>query len=272
MKRALTWLGAATLGLLAHLAHGRVLAQQQDLPAELDVLYVPPPGQLVPMACGFREALADLIWIRALIYTGETLGHSELAATFRYVDAITGLAPRFRRPYVWGGITAVYSGQAVIDRETVDHALDIYRRGLAEFPESHELLYPMGMLLLTQVPSTRGYSAAEIEAARAEGIELIRRAAAFGADPLVRQYAATLVSEHGERALAIQFLERQLAQAQDEDFRRLLRNKLSQLGGTASIERVTAVRESFVREHQARAPYVPEALWAVLRDDAASQP
>ena len=264
------WIAALVVAVAAtasHVAHERVLARQQAAPPELDVLYVPPAAQLVPMAVGYREALADLIWVRALIYSGENLGRSQVDATFRYVDAITGLAPRFRRPYVWGGITAVYSGQSEIDRAMVDGAIAIYRRGLAQFPESHELLYPLGMLLLTQVPSTPGYDANERAALRAEGIECIRRAAAFGADPLVRQYAASLVSEHGERDLAVAFLERQLALAEDEDHRRMLRSKLSQLGGAQAAERVLAVRRAFVQEHRERAPYLDDGLWAVVRDE-----
>lgn len=265
--RKLAVLGALALGLVAHLAHGRTLARQQEVPPELDVLYVPPPGQLVPMAVGYREALADLVWVRALIYSGSQLGSAQVDAVGRYVDAITGLSPRFKRAYLWGGITAVYGGQTNVTREMVDRAMAIYRAGIREFPESHELLYPFGMLLLTQVPSTPGYSGEERKAMREEGIELIRRAAAFGADPLVRQYAATLVSEQGDQALTIQFLESQLAQAEDEDHRRMLRTKLSRLIGADATRRIENLQRGFLEERDARAPYVPEALWAVLRDE-----
>jgi hypothetical protein len=267
MRRALPWLLVLGFAGLAHAMHGRVLARQAEAPPELDVLYVPPAQQLVPMAMGYREALADLLWVRALIYSGANLGSAEIEATDRYVDAIVVLAPRFRRAYLWGGITAVYGGSARIDRTMVDRSISIYRRGVAEFPESHELLYPLGMLLVTQVPSTPGYDAAEIEAMRAEGIELIRRAAAFGADPLVRQYAATLIAEHGERELAIQFLESQLAQAESDDHRRMLRAKLSQLGGREVAEAAERVRRAFNDEHAERMPYLPESLYALLRDE-----
>jgi len=268
MRRVLPWVLVLGFGIVADAMHERVLLRQADAPPELDVLYVPPAAQLVPMAMGYREALADLLWVRALIYSGANLGHAEIQATDRYVDAIVGLAPRFRRAYLWGGITAVYGGSARIDREMVDRALATYRRGIAEFPESHELLYPLGMLLLTQVPSTPGYDPSEIEAMRTEGIDIIRRAAAFGADPLVRQYAATLVSEHGERGLAIQFLESQLAQAESEDHRRMLRSKLSELGGREVAAAAERVRNEFTVELAERMPYLPEALYAVLRDDS----
>jgi hypothetical protein len=265
--RKLALVGALGLGIVAHLAHGRTLARQEAAPRDLDVLYVPPPAQLVPMAVGYREALADLIWVRALIYAGSQLDSAQLEAVRRYVDAITGLSPRFRRVYLWGGITAVYGGQSKVTREMVDLAIEIYRAGVREFPESHELLYPFGMLMLTQVPSTPGYSAEERKQAREEGTELIRRAAAFGADPLVRQYAATLVAERGDDALAIQFLESQLAQAEGEDHRRMLRMKLSGLIGKTETQRIEAIRHSFIEERDTKAPYVPDTLWAVIRED-----
>lgn len=269
MHRGVVVLVALGLGVAADAVHGRVLERQAALPAALDVLYVPPPEQLVPMAAGYREALGDLLWIRALVYSGERLGKEQLAATGRYVDAIAGLAPRFRRVYLWGGITAVYAGSTTIDRDMVDRAIAIYRRGLEVFPESHELLYPFGMLLVTQVPSTPGYDEVERERLRAEGIEAIRKAAAFGADPLVRQYAATLVSEHGERDLAVQFLLAQLAQAEDEDHRRMLTSKLAAFGQQHAAEDIARVRDTFREEQRVRAPFMPDALWAVIRDDEA---
>jgi hypothetical protein len=174
MRRTLALGVALALGLAAHVMDERVLARRADAPAAIVVLYVPPASYLQWMAVGYREALADLLWVRALIYSGEHLKDTDIAAVDRYVDAINTLAPRFRRPYVWGGITSVYNGQAKVTREMVDGAIAIYRRGLVQFPESHELLYPFGMLLLHQAPSTPGYSKAELEAMRAEGIESLR--------------------------------------------------------------------------------------------------
>lgn len=246
--------------------HERVVQHRERFPDDVDVLYVPPARQLQVMSLGYKEALADLVWVRALIFSGERIGDNDVEAITRYVDAITGLAPRFHRPYLWGGITTVYGGSASVSREMVDQAIGIYRRGLEQYPESHELLYPLGMLLTHQVGSTPGYSAREREALSREGIELIRKAAAFGADPLVRKYAATLVSEHAASdQLAIQFFEAQLAQAEDEAYRRLLRRKLAQLGADEALESAEQIRTAFREEHLKEAPYVPDAVYAVIR-------
>jgi hypothetical protein len=257
-------IGATGAGVA--MVHERLVDRREQFPEDLDVLYVPPPDHLRVLSLGYKEALADLVWIRALIFSGEKLGSNDIDAVTRYVDAITGLSPRFHRAYVWGAVTIVYGGEQAIDREMVDRSIEIYRRGIDEFPESHALLYPLGMLLHQQVPSTPGYTEAEREALRREGIELIRKAAAFGADPLVRRYAATLVSDSAATdQLAIQFLEAQLAQTEDEAHRRLLRRKLAQLGGEEALEAVERIRHEFKTEHLERAPYLPDALYAVLR-------
>lgn len=255
-------------GAAAVTVHEMVVKQREAFAADVDVSYVPPPEHLRLMSLGYREALADLVWVRALIFSGERIGETDVDAVSRYVDAITGLSPRLHRAYLWGGITVVYGGTGgAIGRPQVDTAIEIYRRGLQQFPESHQLLYPFGMLLTHQVASTPGYTEAEKQAAREEGIEMIRKAAAFGADPLVRKYAATLVSDHATEQLAIQFLEAQLAQTEDEGYRRLLRRKLSQLGADATFEAVERTRTEFTREHLERAPYVPDTVWAVIRPE-----
>lgn len=259
---------ALGVGALASAVRAPVAFERASMPDDADVLYVPEAEYLRPMSLGYREALADLLWVRALVFSGASLGSTDVAAVERYADAIAGLAPRFARVYQWGGITAVYSG-GDLDRQAVDIGIDIYRDGVAQFPEDHTLLYGLGMLLTHQVPSTPGYTEEEKATAKAEGMRLIRQAAAFGADPLVRQYAATLVSENAESALAQQFLETELAQAQDPDYRRMLRKKLRALGAGASVETVERIREAFTADHRARAPYVPDTVFTLVRDQAA---
>ena len=248
--------------------HESVVERREAFPADADVLYVPPPEHLRVMSLGYREALADLIWIRALIFSGTKLAESDIDSITRYVDAITGLSPRFHRAYLWGGITMVYGGHYAVTRPMVDRSIEVYRRGVEQFPESHQLLYPLGMLLHQQVRSTPGYTDEEREAMSREGVELIRKAAAFGADPLVRRYAATILSDRAASdQLTIQFLESQLAHTEDEKHRRLLRKKLEELVGEQASESVEQIRTEFRTEHQQRAPYLPDTVYAVIREE-----
>lgn len=246
--------------------HAEVHDRRADFPRDQDVLYLPPAGQLGPMSLGYREALADLIWIRAVIFAGDRAGGANYAWIMQYLEAIYTLAPQFRRPYAWGGVVVVYSGEA-IDRPMIDRAIALYERGIELFPEDHELLFALGMLLTRDVQMLPGYEPEEREAAMREGTMLIRRAAAFGAPPLVRQLAATLVSENATDQLAIQFLESQLLQAEDEAHRRLLQRKLESLIGEAGIESIERLRDEFEAERKQEFPYLPPDLYVLVREE-----
>lgn len=246
-------------------SHRGVKQARDEFPRDQDVLYLPPAEHLGPMSLGYREALADLIWIRAVIFAGDRVGGTNYTWIMEYLEAIYSLAPGFRRPYAWGGVAFIYSGEDV-DRAMVDRALVLYRRGLEHFPEDHELLFAAGMLLTRDVQSLPGYSEAERAAAMDEGAAMIRKAAAFGAPPLVRELAATLVSKGGADQLAIQFLETQLLQAQDEKHRRLLRHKLETLLGETGFESLERLRAEFEADHQAKAPYVSPDLYVLIRE------
>ena len=266
MRAAAALLLTGLIGLTS-LMHGRVDQRRAELPAEQDIAVLPTPRTLEAMSLGYREALADLVWIRALVFAGEQLAQTDAAMVGRYVDGITTLAPRFHRPYLWGGITAIYGGSGRIDRPMVEQAARIYRAGLRQFPRSHQLLYALGMLLTHQVASTPGYDEHDKQALAAEGVEFIRRAAAHGADPLVRRYAATIITEHTTDKLAEQFLLGQLASTDDEEHRRLLRRKLSSLTGRDAVAEVERTRDAFFAELYRTAPYLPDALYAVIRPE-----
>lgn len=257
-----------SIGIVA-LSHRALLDARSDAQEGAEAVYVPTPAALGPMSLGYKEALADLLWMRALIFTGSHLGGHNVHAIERYVDAIASLSPRFHQAYTWGGVATIYAGSSEVTRTMVDGAIAIYERGLEQYPESHRLLFPLGMLLLHQVQSTPGYAAEERAALAQRGAEHIRRAAAYGADPLVRQYAATLIRDHAGDELARQFLESQLATAEDEGYRRLLRKKLAELGGIQDIAALERVREAFTDEWQRHMPYASDALYAVIRDEQA---
>lgn len=257
---------AAMIGTHRHLERERA-----SFPRDQDVLYLPPAQHLAPMSLGYREALADLIWIRAVVFAGDRAGATNHEWIMEYLEAIYLLAPAFRRPYAWGGVAFIYTGDH-IDRAMVDRALALYDRALEHFPEDHELLFAAGMLLTRDVQSLPGYTEAERAAAMEEGAAYIRKAAAFGAPPLVRELAATLVSEGGADQLAIQFLETQLLQTEDENHRRLLRQKLEVAIGEAGLESLEQMRETFEEERKAERPYVPPDLYILIRDASDPSP
>lgn len=254
------------MGALTYFVHGSLRESRAAFPKDEDLLYLPPPQHLRVMSLGYDEALADLVWIRAVIFAGDVQGGKNWAWIMKYLEAIFELSPQFRKPYAWGGVAFVYTG-AEIDRPMVDRAIRLYRRGLQHHPEDHEMLFALGMLLTRDVQTLSGYGEEERAAAKVEGAGLIRKAAAFGAPPLVRQYAATLVDDFASEQLAIQFLETQLLQAEEGDFRRMLQRKLQKLTGDQQVEAIEELKREFRAERDASYPYLPESLYAVIRHE-----
>lgn len=264
VRRAAACLAAAGAFGLALVAHADLERERASFPEADDLLYLPPPQQLSYMSLGYREALADLIWIRAVIFTGDRTGGQNHEWILKYLEAIFELAPQFRRPYAWGGVTLMYSGEA-ISKPMLERTTALYRRGLERHPDDHEMLFALGMILARDVQATEGYTEQERLAAKSEGADLLRRAAAAGAPPLVRQLAATMVDEFATDALAIQFLESQLLSAEDEDYRRMLEAKLDALVGREAGAGLREVKQAFDRERMLRKPYLPDTDYAVMR-------
>ncbi|MEE9383816.1 MAG: hypothetical protein V3V08_10420 [Nannocystaceae bacterium] len=255
-----------TLATSSVLVHDALATRRRIFPADADLLYLPPAHQLERMSLGYREALADLVWVRAVVFAGDRIGGKNFEWINKYLSAIMTLAPTFRRPYHWAGITFVYTGDAVITRDMIDRSIQMYRDGIRQFPEDHELLFALGMLLFRDVQSIEGFSAVERDVARSEGVELLRKSAAFGAPPLVRQLAATLVDSFASDQLAISFLETQMMQTSDRRYRRLLRKKLDKLMGTRATDRLDALLRGFLAERDTQLPYVPPPTYALIRD------
>src|SRR5689334_8707790 len=107
---------ALLVGLGAVAADSQTLAQatrKTVSPPEVNLVYLPPASRLQHSSFGFREALADLVWIRAIIATGHPSIGQRLDFVARYLEVISTLAPRFHRPYAWGGVVSIYGGQKI---------------------------------------------------------------------------------------------------------------------------------------------------------------
>lgn len=222
------------------------------------------------MSLGYREALADLIWLRAVVFAGTGKNGEKLDWLHRYVDTINHLDPSFRRPYLWGAVMSIYTNKN-INKNMVDQAVTLMREGLEHFPEDHELLFTLGMLLYRDYEALGEFPASEIAAYKREGAQLIRKAAAFGASPLIRRLAASLEHEGTDDALQAEFLKRQLIRAQDEALRRLLKKKLAEVKQDQDLRYIEQARTIFTQAHQADFPYVSPDLFAVLQRPSAER-
>lgn len=175
----------------------------------------PPPEGLEWFHFGFRESLADSLWIR-WIQDGDTCQtylkpiqilrtpgihqpesdpsivpryrNCDQSWSYKMLEAVTQLDPRFEIPYLAGG------SMLAILVEDYEGASKIYERGIAQFPNDWQLLYRASFHFQFNVKD------------RARAASLLNQAAENGAPEWVRSLASRLYSEAGQVEMALGLL------------------------------------------------------------------
>lgn len=172
----------------------------------------PPPEYIERFGFGFEEALADSFWLRwiqdsstcqtyekekASVPVHEDKGQykdprhkiCDNSWSFKMLDAVTKLAPRFKMPYEAGGI---YLSVLVEDYKG---AKVIFDRGVENYPDDWHILYRAAYYYLFDNQDFK------------KAAELMERAGKAGAPSWVEFLAARLYSKSGQKELGISTLE-----------------------------------------------------------------
>jgi tetratricopeptide (TPR) repeat protein len=262
-----TWLLAPLLLLLALGAdHFRQDAQGHFRATQKyeDVYYLPPPKYLVPASLGYREALANLIWSKALIYFGEELRRNRnVNNLYRYTDAMLALDPYFKRVYRWVGSAAIYRTGVVKDEDTLK-AIEYLEDGVRMFPDDGELAWDLGATYAFElVPLLDDLDARE--RARQKGHEFLRLAALRGAGPgwLVLATASNL-DGLGKTEQAIRHLSEVYATTHDPALKSQIEARIARLRSTAYAEALRRTNEEVEAERLRDFAYVGRDLYMLL--------
>jgi hypothetical protein len=192
-RRDRTWLGLAVLALLIGVGAFSLHRADDTKPKDwLDdqLTYVPSGKMLKPMALDYDEAVADLIWIRGMMYfadaylTGKSykwLGH--------IIDVVTTLNPRLHQAYEFAGVVLTK------EKAELPKTLRILDRGIGEFQNDWKLrLYAaMGHLTL----DSNYTKAADLLKPIADQEEVPDH---------IKAMSARLIGKGGDRRLALAFL------------------------------------------------------------------
>ncbi|NOY85448.1 MAG: hypothetical protein GXO96_11630 [Nitrospirae bacterium] len=172
-----------------------------------DFLYLPSGDYLKPLALGYNQVVADLLWIKTVHYFGSHFTtDKEYPWLHHILSIIIDLDPQFDFPYYFGGI--VLSMEA----DQKDRANDILARGMEAYPEKWE--YPFYI----------GFNHYYHDGNPAAALPFIEKAAALPKVPeFVKSLVGTLYLETGKKETALQFFRKIYENTSDD----LVREKIS---------------------------------------------
>lgn len=266
MARVTPILIASALVALSALTHlTRVEAMNSFVEAQRyeDLYYLPPPTWLSLMSLGHREAFADMVWMKALVYVGDEFREEGgMQNVFRYAEAMITLDPDFQRAYTWTGVAGLYR-PTESTKEEIETTIEFLRLGVERFPNDGQLKWDLGTTLMYEL--ARHVEGEEKEAVRREATHYMMGAARLGVGPsfLALTNASQLLRQ-GEIDTAIRHLEEMYPLIDDEATQATIVAELARLRGAAEAEAVQAARETFANEWMAAYPWIPSALYVHL--------
>lgn len=244
----------------------RSAAQQQYANTQTyeDFYYLPPKDYLVLGALGYRAALADLIWMKALVYYGEELGHrGNVRHLYRYADAMLALDPDFKKVYRWVASSAIYRTGTVTVADA-QAAISYLERGTRRFPDDGELAWDLGANYTYELAPMLA-SAEEREAARRKGLDYLEAAVLRNAGPpwLVLQTAGQLRAL-GRNEQAIRHLEDVYAVSSDANLKHQIEGQLSRLRSATYAEAFRRSNEELEADRLRDYPYLETTLYLLV--------
>ncbi len=231
-----------------------------------DVYYVPPPEWLPVFSLGHDEALADILWMRALVYFGDELvQRGGVEHIFDYAAAILTLDPDFRQVYHWAGSAGMYrAGETSV--EDLYRAVDFLDRGARRFPDDGEMAWDLGASITYEL-IPRVDDPEEKERLRLRGVEHLQVAARLGAGPdWLALTNATELRRLGHTEQAARHLEEIYVTVSDPHTKELLENEIRALRGAAHAEALRHAVEDLERRRRAEYPYLPPGLYLQLME------
>lgn len=236
-----------------------------------DIGYGLPAAALRLASLRYREAIADLLWVRGVLYFGLSFERKHPPRYIdHHMDAVLALDPDFERVYSTAASLSQY--RPVGRRAALESAIGFLLRGAERFPEQWRFPFFVGAYYL-EMPAA---SAAERKRQRLRAADFVERAALLGAGrgapDWLANLAATVRTENGQREIAIRYLEEMLLTVPDEATRTQVRAKIIQLRGLAEAERFSREAARFLQSWRRSYPYLPADLFVLLGERGDPEP
>lgn len=242
-------------------AHGDFAESQ----AYEDVYYLPPRAWLPVVSLGWDEALADLIWMRALVYYGDQFAHrGRVEFVYEYVEAMEELDPNFIAMYRWVGTAGLYRPQAITPAD-IERAVEIMERGAERHPEDGELAWDIGAILVFELPPMLEDIPGAPDRARERGMPYLMTASRLGAAPEWAALSnASILARIGRTDQAARHLEEMYLATDDPATRARMEAAIRDLRQRAQADAFMAVMRQMEAERQRDYPYMAPSLYLLI--------
>lgn len=192
-ERDLTWLGLAVLVLM--LAASILLIDKGDATKPRDwnddqLTYLPSGNMIKPMAMDLDEAVADLLWIKAMVYFADAyLAGKGYGWLGHMLDIITILNPHLYQAYEFGGVVLTK------EKRQLPKTMVLLERGIATYPKEWRLRLYASMAQLA------------LDSNFTKAAEFLKPISLDKDVPdHIRTLCATLLNKGGGRRVALAFL------------------------------------------------------------------
>lgn len=229
-----------------------------------DVYYLPPQSWLRPLALGYADAAADMMWMRCLLYFGkEMVSHGETKYLFNYIDAMITLDPDFRAAYKWAAMAGLYHSGSVTPEDGY-RVVGYLERAIERWPDDGELYWELGSVLRFEigpmiedpVEKQRLYEAA---------MEPLAAAARLGAGPAwLAGLNSQLFNKLGKTEQAIRHLEEMYDSVDDPTEREQMTLQLARLRSERYAAAFQAANDELNQSRKDSYPYLSTNLFLLV--------
>ena len=230
LRVALTTAVLATLVFLTAYAKATAVNARASFPEAADTYYLPPPSALRLASLGHIEAVADLVWVKAVLYFGEKItARAKQTYLRRYVDTVIQLNPRFRRVYHWAGAVMIYNTRRITN-DSVWDSIHYLKKGHERFPRNWRILFSLASNYLYELKTTNPVLS---DKWRRIGADYLWKAANLGGGPAyLHSLAAKVWSEQGRFEVAHKRLREVYLNTENPKIRESVRRRIEHLLAT----------------------------------------
>lgn len=234
------WRWIALALLLPAAVGAQVAFEDVYVPRETrpETLWVRSPGLMRRLSVGFAAVMADVYWIRAVQFYGDTklstATNRNYDLLYPLLDTTTTLDPRFNIAYRFGAI--LLSEGYPNGPGDVDQAITLLEKGMRAMPEKWQYYYDAGFVEYWW----RDHKAASEWFLKASKLP--------GAPPYLPTLAARALAEGGDRETA-RALWQELATAEHEWLRQSARRALMRLDAEEYIEAFQRIVNDFQKDN-----------------------